>query len=36
MEELGYLNPPAAIKCQGPPWVSIAVAQLHHKQSVTS
>jgi hypothetical protein len=36
MEELGYLNPSAAIKCRGPPWVSIAVARLHHERSVTS
>jgi hypothetical protein len=36
MEELGYLNPPAAIKCRAPPWVSIAVARLHHERSVTS
>jgi hypothetical protein len=36
MEELGYLNPPAAIKCRAPPWVSIAVAWLHQERSVTS
>jgi hypothetical protein len=36
MEELSYLNPPAAIKCRAPPWVSIAVARLHHERSVTS
>jgi hypothetical protein len=36
MEELGYWNPPAAIKCWAPPLVSIAVARLHHEWSVTS